>query len=162
MAADKIDLRQSAQALEQIQQASAQGFSTATALQSALGLDSETTLQLLRVRQDKKGMANFRYRMMYKNVPVWGEQVVVSGSRKGIHRIHGTAVAGIAQDVVTVKPKLSAAQALEMMKQRKTGQIGLAANTSFSYENETSELVVYVDEKDNQAKLSYGVRLYRQ
>jgi len=154
--AEKIDLREAGQVLGQMRQArSSQAVSHEVALRSALALSSDFSLQLVRSIKDN-GVTHSRYRMMHQGVPVWGEQVVISeDASRRIVWMHGRAVTGIERDVKSVEPAFSAQDALAMAKSTATN--GRTAATNF--ENEVSELVIFVDEKDN-ATLSYHVSFF--
>ncbi|WP_372370590.1 M4 family metallopeptidase [Candidatus Uabimicrobium sp. HlEnr_7] len=158
MAADIVDLTQAEAQLEQMKQMRASSHEAM--LQSAFGMSPEMSLELVRKTSDRSGQTHHRYKMLHNGVPVWGQQVVITEAGRGVVRLHGNLVTGIETDMNTrVKPSFDAATALEMMKnaQRSSSNV---RNASWKYENETSEMVVYVDEADSKAKLSYAVSFF--
>jgi Zn-dependent metalloprotease len=108
-----------------------------------LGLDSDSSLRELRTNVDQNGTKHIRYQQMFRGVPVWGEHVVVAEGRDGnVRSLHGRMVGGLAGDLGTIAPKLTAANALALGK-----SAGLGNRVGFMRtENEKSEAVVYVDD----------------
>jgi vibriolysin len=157
MAADVVDLTQAQNQLQQMQEM--RSGSHEAMLQSAFGMSQDMTLKLVKKMSDRAGQTHHRYQMLHNGVPVWGKQIVVTTSGRSVVRLHGNLVTGIEQDLNTrVKPSLTAATALEMMKQKQRGTA--ERNVSWKYENEKSEMVVYVDEVDSKAKLSFAVSFF--
>jgi Zn-dependent metalloprotease len=158
MAADIVDLTQAQAQLEQMKQM--RSASHEAMLQNALGMSPEMSLKLVKKMTDNAGQTHHRYEMLHNGVPVWGQQIVITEAGRGVVRMHGNLVTGIEADMNTrVKPSFDAATALEMMKnhQRSSAKV---RNASWKYENETSKMVVYVDEADSKAKLSYAVSFF--
>ncbi|HON44956.1 MAG TPA: M4 family metallopeptidase [Planctomycetota bacterium] len=157
MAAENVDLRSSQDILDQMQQVTKERMmSTEMALQSVLQLDESTTLELVRQINDSQTRNTYyRYQMLYKNIPIWGEQVVFAQDEQGqALRFHGTAVRGIEQDVADVTPAFSAEEALEFVKATSNCE----KHSNLVYELETSELVIFVHE--GVAKLAYHVTFF--
>ncbi len=96
-----------------------------------------------------------RYQQTYKGVPIWGNNIIVVHDAEGIAELHGTAVTGIAADLITVKPSFSAEAAL-----RRTRLLfGDEGNQKgYVYDNEHSDLVIYAN--DGKAKLAYAVSYF--
>jgi len=158
MAADIVDLSQAQAQLEQMQQMRA--ASHEAMLQGAFGMNPEMSLELVRKTSDRSGQTHHRYNMLHNGVPVWGQQVVITEGGRGVVRLHGNLITGIEMDMNTrVKPSFDAATALEMMKNHQRSKSN-SRNVSWQYENENSQLVVYVDEADSKAKLSYAVSFF--
>lgn len=155
-AADKIELRDADLLLARINDArSLQPLTHEAALQNVLGMGRETTLQLVSCRSDRFGLTHSRYLTLYRGVPVWGHQVVMTEGDGKIVRMHGVAIVGLENDVPTVEPALDAATALEVMK--KSYLEGKTSRNVF-YENEKSELVIYID--GQKGRLSYAVNFF--
>jgi len=159
MAADTIELRDANDILEKMQQAGEmRAMSREAALLNLLGGDADTSLELVRQRTDEQNQTHFRYRVMHRGVPVWGHQVVISENpQQRAMRMHGTMVTGLAADVTSVEPAFSAQEALEMMKQKHATKERV--DGKFFYENETSELVLFLNE-ESKAVLSYAVSFF--
>jgi Zn-dependent metalloprotease len=157
MAADIIDLSNAEAQVQQMQQM--RSASHEAMLQSVFGMSQDMSLDLIRKMSDEAGQTHHRYRMMHNGVPVWGHHVIITEGGRGIVSMHGNLVTGIELDVNTrVKASFDAASALEMMKEHQRGS-SLVRNADWQYENESSELVVYVNE-DSKAQMGYAVSFF--
>ena len=155
LAADKVELRQAQQVLAQMQAIrSAQTASHEALLSRSLG--AEISLKLLR-KIDSDNLSTFRYAMMFRGLPVWGEQVIVTEDpSQRVVRLHGNAITGIERDVTSIEAAFNAATALNLAKSLNCDKTGV--REAYLYENETSELVIYVD--NGTAKLCYAVTFF--
>lgn len=155
MAVDKIELHDAANILNALQ-ARAGGDSNVNLLRGVLGLDEHTTLSLLR-QNATRDLTHSRYQVMFHNIPVWGMEVIMTeDANNRVVRLHGTAVTGIGRDVTNFTPAFDAQTALNSMKTHHSTQAGRA---SWLYENETSNLVIYIN-AENRAALSYAVSFF--
>lgn len=155
-AADKVELRDNPQIRTQLQNMRAGMDHTELIRSLVQGFGPEMTLQLAKQRTDAMGQTHYRYNQLFNNVPVWGEQIIITeGAGRGIVRIHGNAVAGLANEVRRVAPLFSAETALENMKVLQRG----ASRANWVYENETSELYVYINE-EGRGQLCYVVSFF--
>jgi Zn-dependent metalloprotease len=112
-----------------------------------LGLAASDIRELRRV-QYTNGKVVARYEQMHQGVPVWGEGIVDHGHQSQGHAsFSGTMVTNVAQDLASVTPSYSAAQALARAKT----QAGATAT-----ENDQSKLFVKLD-ANNKAQLIYVV-----
>jgi Zn-dependent metalloprotease len=156
MAVEKVDLRESPQLLVMMAQARNVSDSHAGMLRNALGLNQDTTLQLLR-RNGDRSLTHFRYLLVYRGVPVWGEHIIVTeDAGRNIVRLHGNAITGIEKEISSVVPAFTAPEALSMMKAQYAEKTGV--REGHVYDNEASGLVIYV--ADNKAVLSYAVSFF--
>lgn len=160
VAADKVELRDAGDVLQKMQQASElRVASNEAVLRNILGMNADTTMELLRQTTDATNLTHFRYNILYRGVKVWAHQVVVTENpAQRVLRLHGNAVTGIERDIANMEPSFTAKEALEMMKEQHRGKTDLR-NVKWIYENETSELVVFLDEA-NKAILSYAVTFF--
>ncbi|NQD35848.1 hemagglutinin [Permianibacter sp. IMCC34836] len=150
LAADKIDLRQEPrQAL--LTKSAQQRSQSAEAL---LQIGTDERLQLVSEHVDRKGRVFQRLQQSYRGIPVWGEQVVIErDAKQQVTTMHGALINGIATDLVSTTPGISAADALSKVKAK---QVALNKTGSApSYRNEDSKLMIHLD--GNQAKLVWFV-----
>jgi len=156
MAAEKINL--SAQ-MAQVQAMRTESMSHESLIRHLTNLDTESTLQLLRTRTDFVQQKHFRYNMLYRGIPVWGERILISeNSSRQIVSMFGNAIVGLNRDIVDITPAFDAKTVLENMKARQRAATK-ATWATWNYANETSNLVVYVN-KEGIAYLSYAVSFF--
>ncbi len=149
---ERVDLRSDLGMLSRAQQS--RGLTHG----KALGLAQNEELQLLRQNENAKGETTYRYRQMYRGVPVWGEHVIVTQNREGqTTRLHGRLVRGIGNEIRNIVPSMDARSALTQQKQQHISKAEVA--TGWHFENEASELVVFLDGKD-RAHLAYAVSFF--
>ena len=150
-AAERVSLRDSQDALTK-----ANAAAKAAGFEARLGLSGLERAEIRREGQGLAGLTHYRVDQLYKGVPVWGEQVVVTKNRAGeISRMHGTLVRGIADDVDNVVPSFDAERALSLAKLATLGKAG----TGMTFENVSSDLVIFVDGAD-RAHLAYAVSFF--
>jgi Zn-dependent metalloprotease len=128
-------------------------------LKSNLGLSAKEGLGLIKQRTDKNGLTHARYRQLFNGVPVWGEQIIVSKDNAGnIQKLRGTLIEGIDMDVPSVGAVASynTKAALNRMKNEHKQK---KSNAAWQFENETSEVVIFVDE-NSVAHLAYAVSFF--
>ncbi len=111
------------------------------------GLTSEEDFKLLSQRTDFNGVTHYRYQQLYKGIPVWGIQTVVSrDSANRVVRLHGCVVKGIPNDVKEIPASLDASGALrrhqELHKQRNIGAVW-----TFSQEKYGTYIYLHKNEK---------------
>ena len=121
-----------------------------------LGLDSQSRL-VLQKRHSDFGKRNTRYRQTFRNIPIYGEQVIVSenAATGQVEALFGRQVNGLASEIAGTTPRIGAAQALALGKRAALGN-RLAALVT---ENEKSEQVIYVDDA-GRAHLAYAVSFF--
>jgi vibriolysin len=125
-------------------------------LPAALGLGANSNLEVIKVYGGPNGNVITRYQQTYKGVPIWGEHVIVTTDAKGtVVALHGHAIKGLGDDLVSTTPAFAADVALEEMQALSAK--GMPKGVVL-YENETSELVVYAVER--QPKLAYAVSFF--
>ncbi len=121
-----------------------------------LGLDANSSLKELRVVRDSDGDVHYRYQQLYRGVPVYGKHVVVSESKGGaLRNLYGRMIGDLGQDIHSVSPKITPAQALSAAKKIAFGNRVM----SLRIERRNVQKVIYVDGK-GRAKLSYVVEMY--
>ena len=151
-AADKVDLRQAQQTL-----LSNSLVATNADAASLLGLSSDEGLALRKVRKDASGMVFERHQQTVMGVKIWGEEIIlVRDSANRIVRMAGQMVTNVAADLNSgfaagVNASLSAKEAMSIAKQR---TLNFAAHRT--YENESNELMIYLDESST-ARLVYVI-----
>ena len=154
VAAEKRSLHPDSQLLARARQF---GSQNSAAYRALFGLSQREDLKPLRSTADRNGVTHTRYSQTIEGVPVWGEQIIISRDRaNAIVGLRGTLVSGLGNDLPQVQVALNAADALNAMKER-------VRNHSFPgrgpvFKNETSELVVYLDNR--VPKLSYSVSFF--
>ena len=151
IAADRVDLRQSQELVRSANNNRALSFA------GSLGLSAENDFELLRhIIDADTGLTHSRVRQLYNGIPVWGENIVITENDNGdIVQLNGTAVYNIEADVNMLVPGMDANAALDFGKSLvNTGYV----TRNWSFENESSELVIYVDE--GTARLAYAVSYF--
>ncbi len=153
-AADLVDLRHETQIFTETGRAQVD-------LQTALGLTPEEGLNILRQYQDSTGLTHTRFQQTYLGIPVWGEHIVVSRTADKVQWLHGRTVTGIDGDLSNTQPNFSAQDALEHAKELhgKTGEIKDFVRGKREFENQESELVIFVT-RLGVAKLAYAVSFF--
>ncbi|MFC4159650.1 M4 family metallopeptidase [Chitinimonas lacunae] len=99
-----------------------------------------------------------RYQQYHEGVPVWGESVVEQrdGASVMASKLSGRLVTKISDDLPSVKPVFSQANALNLAKMLKFGSASLMANKT---SNDKATLVVMLDDKET-ARLVYLVSFF--
>jgi Zn-dependent metalloprotease len=165
MAAEKIDLRQIPPTKFVGKQISLTAFAAEAPLitdiigpLSGIGVNDKFTLE--RQSQTPAGLTQLHLNQLFRNVPIWGERVILTRDKEEkTVRLDGILVGGIAKDIESVTPKLSAQDALKKMKDAVANSRGLTAE-GLEFQNEKSRLVIYTRPTDNAARLSYEVSFF--
>lgn len=124
-------------------------------VQSLLGLTSGESLVAKKTYMDPDGTSTVRYQQMYRGIPVIGDDVIIARHSNGNFKLaHGAVVNGIANDLVSVVPKVSMSNAKHLAKT--TSNEALTSSQNVSYENESSRLAIWLDDS-NTARLVYEV-----
>ncbi len=159
-AASKVDLhKQDVAQLKQLYQAKVATKGAASMAHSRheqfMRADANSRLLMRAVREDH-GVRNYRYDQTFRGIPVFGEGVVVSEDGAGnVRTLFGNLARGLEQDVSSVKPGISSAQALVEGKRAGMGN----RLSSLRTENESSELVIFIDD-NGRGHLAYAVSYY--
>lgn len=154
-AANKVNLKKAANL-----KANAKGFAAAVGLKAAIGLTDSENLVEVRSRKDLNQKTHTRYNQTFNGIRVWGHQVIVTKDSLGdIEDLRGTKIEGIAEDIPETLMGVNAdtEYAMETVKEIFVDQY--SASEKWTYENETSELVVYIN-KDGNAQLCYFVSFF--
>lgn len=86
-------------------------------LSAILGLSEDNSLQVKKVIREDNGSITTRYRQLYKGLPVFGDDVIISSDRVSTtHFGHGFALNSIDNDVADVTPVLSKVRATTIAK----------------------------------------------
>jgi len=117
------------------------------AMGRVFGLTGEEDFKLLSRKTDFNGVTHYRYQQLYKGIPVWGIQTVVSrDSANRVVRLNGCVVKGIPHDVKEIPASLDALGALsrhqELHKQRNIGAVW-----TFSQEKYGTYIYLHKNEK---------------
>lgn len=143
---ERIDLRQNPAMWGDVTQ---EGLS-----HKALDMSDATSFQPLRENYSANGLVHTRTRQTYRGVPIWGEHVITSRDASGkVVRMHGNLIRGI--EKLDTKAAFSAVDALEDMKVQQSLR---EAGKELAFKNESSELVVHIDE--GNPKLAYAVSFF--
>ena len=111
------------------------------------GLTGEEDFKLLSQRRDFNGVTHSRYQQLYKGIPVWGIQTVVSrNSANKVVRLHGAMVKGIPNDVKEIPASLDALGALRR-NQELHRQKNIGTAWTFSHEKYGTYIYLHQDEK---------------
>jgi Zn-dependent metalloprotease len=150
-AAEKIELNFNGKLLAEMQ---TMRSNADISLIQVLGLGSDMNLEIIRSK-NSRGMKNVKYRMTFKNIPVWGETIIIVENEMGQPMaLYGNAIRGIEKDVTNIEPTFTAEEALSTVK-----AIHIQDRANVFYENEDSELVIFVDD-NSKAHLSYAVTFF--
>jgi len=160
MATDKVELRFDGKVLQQMQQTrSLTNDSVQNLVNAVWGPNSEMSLRLVRTISSGRDLTHSRYTMLFRGVPIWGEQIVITeGADRSPVLLHGNAITGIERDLTSVTPAFDAPAALEIAKNLHLTQSIVRDAASWTYENETSDLVVYIN--NGVAQLCYAVTFF--
>lgn len=121
-----------------------------------LGLDAQSSLQVLTFNQDKDGTKHYRYQQTFRGIPVWGEQVIVSEGRDGsIRNMFGRTVKGLAGDLHQGQSLIAPANALAAAKQVALG--GQLA--SMVVRGESNRQMIFLD-RAGTASMVYVVSFF--
>jgi len=121
-----------------------------------VGLDQDSSLNLLRSNRDKDGSTVYRYQQQFRGIPVFGEHVIVREGKDGkANRLFGRTVTGLASELPATAAKIPASQALAVAKRATLGS-GLSTKI---VQRESVKQMVYVGD-DGRARLSYVVSFF--
>lgn len=137
-------------------------ISKAEEYRKALGLEAENTLSAKKTTTDRSGNLHTRYQQIFNNIPVWGHEIILHEDNQGkLRGISGNLVKNISHDFSSPQSLLSkytSTDALHFAKQAYSEDRNITTDASL-YENEQSELVIYIDD-DQTAQLVYYVNFY--
>lgn len=109
---------------------------------------------------DKMGTLHKRFRQTYMGIPVFGYRIATHEQDEVLKRVNGVVVEGLDSEIKTTIPKLSKlaarnqAQAVFLKEQDNS--------SDWLFDNEKIELIIYIDETSQQAKLAYYVNFFAQ
>jgi Zn-dependent metalloprotease len=70
-----------------------------------LGLDGNSSLNVLATSTDSNGTRHYRYQQTFRGVPIFGEHVIVSEDKGGnLRNLFGRSVAGLAVNCRNTAP----------------------------------------------------------
>jgi vibriolysin len=127
---------------------------------SSIVLDQENDLKEVRRRRDSKGFVYSRYQQYFKQIPIWGEQVILI-AKNGKIRARGRVVEGVAKSLDTTRASFGPFVALQRAQFNTENQMSAELGTSvdLQYKNIKNRLVVYIDD-EKQAHLAYSVSFF--
>ncbi|MCB0348289.1 MAG: peptidase M4 family protein [Bdellovibrionales bacterium] len=118
-------------------------------------LAADSTFSVIKSENLKDGSSYTKSQQMFKGVPVWGYQAVVSTDSFGsVMNRHGYVVSGISQDVQDVTAKLTSVEAIAFAKadfMKKN-----IRSSEWIFDNMNAVKVIFIDDS-NVAKLAYRV-----
>jgi pseudolysin/vibriolysin len=127
------------------------------AMDKVFGLAAGEGFQLFRQGTDFNGVTHSRYQQIYKGIPVWGMQAIVSKGRSGkVKGLHGNFVKETPNDIGAIPASLEPLGALNRMKDDHKAK-NIAANWNFS--NEKYGTFIFIDAK-GKAHLTYMVSFF--
>ena len=131
---------------------------------NSIGLSSDNNLKLISSHYDAvSGQTINRYQQTYQGIPIWGESIVATTSnQRNITALQGVAIQNLDQSISNVEAdgsEIDPNTALEMQKQQHEAENPGIPADQWQYENEKSDLVLYVDENGNSLK-AYAVTFY--
>ena len=117
-----------------------------------IGLSDNNSLTVKKTYRSA-GQTTIRYQQMYKGIPVLGDDVVITRKSDGSFKhAHGAMLNGIANDISSLKTRITADQAVQIAK----GQSFAASKRAESYANESSRLAIWQNQS-GKAVLVYEV-----
>ena len=124
-----------------------------------------TSYQLKAINYERKlNLKHQRYQQYFKNIPVWGKQIVVHLDKNLlINKLNGTLASGINADLSTVKSlqaSLSNDAVLNTVKQNYNKKNSLDVDI-VEYSQEKTQQYIYIDENNN-ALLVYYINYFLQ
>jgi vibriolysin len=121
----------------------------------ALELDNESRLVLI-ARESMRGARNYRYRQLFRGLPVFGEQIIVNEDDAGsLRTLFGKKVVGLERELAKTTIKLQSKEALARAKYAALGlDVGFMRTR-----NEEIDLSIYVDD-DRRAYRAYIVNFF--
>ncbi|KGJ87024.1 M4 family metallopeptidase [Colwellia psychrerythraea] len=135
----------------------------AQGLKSIIGLDSNDSFKVKKSSLNSAKHQSIRYQQYYKDMPVWGYQVITQlKSASAIKKLHGKVVAKIEDDlnISNQTPLLLDTEVLKKIKllhADKSTQFKI--KSTFSQEN--TQKVIYIDDSNN-ARIAYLVSFFIQ
>jgi vibriolysin len=133
---------------------------TVSDLNTALGLNAQEGLLLLKQRTDQNTITHLRYSQLFKGIPVWGHHILVAKDPTGkIVSLHGTKIEGIVGDIVALPIFFSSApNVLAEMEERHIVN-SQQPDQPWMFQNEISKKIVYIDE-NSKARICYLVSFF--
>src|SRR4249919_3260958 len=121
-----------------------------------LGLDANSSLNVLATSTDSNGTHHYRYQHTFRGVPIFGENVIVSEDKGGnLRNLFGRSGAGLAGELPNTAPKIARANALSIAKASALGSRGATMRT----QREDARQMIYIDDA-NRAHMSYVVSFF--
>ncbi len=121
-----------------------------------LALDAASTLRLLTNNTDADGTRHYRYQQLFRGVPVFGEQVIVSESKAGaIRNLFGRRVDGLPREIGTVTAQVPRGTALAIAKRTAFGN----RMAMMRVHREDAQKMIFIDAHD-RAHLAYVVDMF--
>ncbi len=105
--------------------------------------------QLQLIGNAKANSQHVRYQLVYKNIPIWGQQLIFHAHPGATPTVTGINITDIETDITSIKGTLSAAD----VEQK------IMAGVHESVKFKTINKVIYIDEKD-KAHLAYHLSFY--
>jgi Zn-dependent metalloprotease len=125
-----------------------------------------SSFETLKVRsQSFDGITNhIRYFQSFRGIQLWPQELAISVQQGRLHRLNGVFVKSLATDIKSVRPKMAARKALEIGKALFATELQARSKSrnkiQWLTENESSDLRIYVDPKDQTGKLVYIVSFF--
>ncbi|MBP8080740.1 MAG: M4 family metallopeptidase [Arenimonas sp.] len=159
-AATRVDLHSQNVALlnSQYKLAAATGAPTKASDRHAemLGLDSDSSLQVLTHNTDPNGTQHYRYQQSFRGFPIWGEQVIVSEDKGGnVRNLFGRMVGNLGSELQAGGAVMAKSRALSIAKSVALGNRA----TSMKSERESARQMIYIGD-DKRAHMSYVVSFF--
>jgi Zn-dependent metalloprotease len=125
------------------------------AMSRALGLSRHGELEFLREYVDLNGVSHERYVQLFKGIPVWGMQTILSRDSSGVINLHGTMVHDIAKDITSLPPKVSL-DPISALQEMQNNHMDRDCGAKWNFSREEYGTYIYIDNKE-KAHLVYVV-----
>ncbi|WMS86273.1 M4 family metallopeptidase [Pleionea litopenaei] len=150
MSAERIALTEQNLSLQALQKSGVASANPA----KFIGLGDDNQLQVRKTYHSASGQTTIRYQQMFRGLPVLGDDVIITQRANGTFKhAHGAMLQSIEKDLKSIKPSISAQDALNIAKAKFAPQ---NAKRKVITENESKRLAVWND-SNNKARLVYEV-----
>lgn len=127
-------------------------------------IDNHISFDIDRSRTLPNGKKISRLQQTYQGIQIWGQKLTLSGEADNL-QIHGNVITGLSLDLPTVKPMITAENAVERgmarsadLRTKKNSFLDTLTMPALKMmaKHQSSELYIYIDEQ-NKARLTYLV-----
>ena len=128
-----------------------------SAMGAAFGFNQDEKFTLVRKRMDFNSVTHSHYTQMYKGIPIWGMETIVSRDQSGqVIKLHGSLIMDTRKDLLDIPSTLNPQSALRQMEKE---HMAKDLNVAWNFSNEKYGTYIYIDKKD-KAHLCYVVSFF--